>query len=111
MYAQKHPKGQAYEIIHNLDSMVLSLLKEFFNVNKRYPKRIVFYRDGVSEGQFPLVIRDEMNKIRKACTTIMNDYKPAITFVVVQKRHHTRLFPTNNRDFVKKKKKKCIQLN
>ena len=55
LYAQKTPKWQAYEMIHDLDKMVLSLLQENFQKNKAYPKRIVFYRDGVSEGQFPLV--------------------------------------------------------
>ena len=46
-----------------------------------------------------------MNKIREACQTVSPGYKPAISFVVVQKRHHTRLFPTNPRDEV------CIIIN
>ena len=38
--------------------------------------------------------------IRKACASIQADgkYKPPITFLVVQKRHHTRLFPTRDQD-------------
>jgi hypothetical protein len=32
-----------------------------------------------------------MNEIRKACTEI--GYEPGVTYVVVQKRHHTRFFP------------------
>jgi eukaryotic translation initiation factor 2C len=55
LYAQKTPKGQAYEMIHDLDKMVMSLLQEYYQKNKTFPKRIVFYRDGVSEGQFALV--------------------------------------------------------
>ena len=58
----------------------------------------VFFRDGVSEGQFSLVLRHEMTKLREACQSINVAYKPAITFVVVQKRHHTRLFATEQRD-------------
>ena len=98
LYAQKSPKGQAYEMIHDLDKMVLSLLGEHFRINRAYPKKIVFYRDGVSEGQFSLVLRHEMNKIRTACQQLSTAYKPAITFVLVQKRHHTRLFPADSRD-------------
>lgn len=29
----------------------------------------------------------------QACASLQADYQPRITFVVVQKRHHTRLFP------------------
>lgn len=29
----------------------------------------------------------------KACASLQEDYMPPVTFVVVQKRHHTRLFP------------------
>jgi eukaryotic translation initiation factor 2C len=80
--------------------MVISLLQQFFAENKAYPKRLVFFRDGVSEGQFPIVLRYEMNKMRQACQQIDKDYKPAITFVIVQKRHHTRFFPTRSQDQV-----------
>lgn len=99
LYAQKSPKGQAYEMIHDLDKMVKDLLNEHFIRNgNKYPQRIVFYRDGVSEGQFPLVLRHEINKIRGACQTIHPGYKPAITFVIVQKRHHTRFLAVDSRD-------------
>ncbi len=55
LYAQKTPKGQAYEMIHDLDKMFISLLQQFFEENKTFPQKIVFFRDGVSEGQFSLV--------------------------------------------------------
>ncbi|KAI4963630.1 hypothetical protein ZWY2020_011271 [Hordeum vulgare] len=61
------------------------------------PHRIIFYRDGVSEGQFSQVLLYEMDAIRKACATLQTGYLPPVTFVVVQKRHHTRLFPENHR--------------
>lgn len=98
LFSQRTKKGQAYEMIHDLDVMMLDLLQTYFSKNKTYPKKIVFYRDGVSEGQFSLVLRHEINKIRLACQKINPAYKPAITFIVVQKRHHTRLFPTNPKD-------------
>ncbi|AQK79220.1 hypothetical protein ZEAMMB73_Zm00001d035554 [Zea mays] len=49
--------------------------------------------DGVSEGQFSHVLLHEMDAIRKACASLEEGYLPPLTFVVVQKRHHTRLFP------------------
>ncbi|VAH28018.1 unnamed protein product [Triticum turgidum subsp. durum] len=73
--------------------MMRELLVSFFQKTKHKPSRIIFYRDGVSEGQFAQVLMYEMDAIRKACASLQEDYQPPVTFVVVQKRHHTRLFP------------------
>ena len=81
--------------------MVKPLLDEYFKKNQTYPKRLVFLRDGVSEGQFKKVVSHEMNEIRTACQEVSTGYKPGITFVVVAKRHHTRFFPQNRQDEVR----------
>ena len=47
----------------------------------------------MSEGQFLIVLNKELSAIRSACEKLEEDYKPAITFIVAQKRHKTRLFP------------------
>ncbi|PPD75857.1 hypothetical protein GOBAR_DD27219 [Gossypium barbadense] len=75
--------------------MVRELLLAFYRSTKQKPSRIIFYRDGVSEGQFSQVLLYEMDAIRKACSSLQEGYMPRVTFVVVQKRHHTRLFPTD----------------
>jgi len=36
------------------------------------------------------VLQHELTAIREACIKLEGDYKPGITFIVVQKRHHTR---------------------
>ncbi|KAI0278886.1 argonaute-like protein [Russula aff. rugulosa BPL654] len=56
-----------------------------------FPKRILFYRDGVSEGQFATVMEQELPLIRNACKKL--GIKPTITLIIVGKRHHVRLFP------------------
>ncbi|XP_022883562.1 protein argonaute 5-like isoform X2 [Olea europaea var. sylvestris] len=99
------------EIIHDLyktssdpkrgtihGGMIRELLIAFFKSTGQKPHRIIFYRDGVSEGQFSQVLFHEVDAIRKACISIEENYLPPITFVVVQKRHHTRLFPANHGD-------------
>ncbi|RIA87406.1 Piwi domain-containing protein [Glomus cerebriforme] len=86
------------EIIVDLANMVKELLKTFYQTCGRKPERILFYRDGVSEGQFKQVLEKEIYAIRAACQALDKDYKPNITFVVVQKRHHTRFFPIERRD-------------
>ncbi len=52
MHIQQQPKGKSLELIINLGHMIKELLDEYFKANKIYPKRLIFIRDGVSEGQF-----------------------------------------------------------
>ncbi|XP_045828871.1 protein argonaute 5 isoform X2 [Trifolium pratense] len=78
--------------------MIRELIVSFYKATGRKPERIIFYRDGVSEGQFSQVLLYEVDAIRKACASIENGYLPPITFVVVQKRHHTRLFPVRREE-------------
>nr|AUM60042.1 argonaute 2 [Diabrotica virgifera virgifera] len=88
------------EIIEDLENIVVDQLKFFYESNKgQKPQRIIFFRDGVSDGQFEQVTSAEVRAIRAACKRVQREgYEPAITFLVVQKRHHTRLFPLNPRD-------------
>lgn len=98
--AQKHVKGAgAQEIINDLAAIVRELLIEFYKANgKLKPSKIIFYRDGVSEGQFDQVLVHEVRAVQEACMKLEKGYQPGITFVVVQKRHHTRLFCENPAD-------------
>ncbi|KAK2095082.1 Protein argonaute-2 [Saguinus oedipus] len=79
------------EIIQDLAAM-------FYKSTRFKPTRIIFYRDGVSEGQFQQVLHHELLAIREACIKLEKDYQPGITFIVVQKRHHTRLFCTDKNE-------------
>ncbi|KAK8337586.1 hypothetical protein V6Z11_A09G199300 [Gossypium hirsutum] len=78
--------------------MIKELLISFRRATGHKPQRIIFYRDGVSEGQFYQVLLYELDAIRKACASLEPNYQPPVTFVVVQKRHHTRLFANNHND-------------
>ncbi|CAJ1977147.1 unnamed protein product [Sphenostylis stenocarpa] len=78
--------------------MIRDLLVSFRKATGQKPLRIIFYRDGVSEGQFYQVLLYELDAIRKACASLEPNYQPPVTFIVVQKRHHTRLFANNYRD-------------
>ncbi|KAK3303333.1 ribonuclease H-like domain-containing protein [Chaetomium strumarium] len=63
------------------------------NNNQALPANIVIFRDGVSEGQFRMVLDEELPLIRQACRDL---YKsgPRISLIVSVKRHQTRFFPT-----------------
>ncbi|KVI05479.1 Argonaute/Dicer protein, PAZ [Cynara cardunculus var. scolymus] len=82
------------EIIQDLSIMVEEILHDFVRELSKLPKRVIFFRDGVSETQFHKVLRDELQAIRDAFSRFTG-YNPPITFAVVQKRHHTRLFPAD----------------
>lgn len=64
------------------------------------PTRIVIYRDSLQTNQFDNVMRIEMRAIREACTELDREYQPAITYIAVTKRHHTRFFCADKREMV-----------
>jgi eukaryotic translation initiation factor 2C len=93
------------EMIEELQAMskhVLSMYMKYRGAvekkgaNSLAPKRIIFYRDGVSEGQFKQVLDQELPLLKKACEEL--GITPKITIIVVGKRHHVRFFPQNERD-------------
>ncbi|CAF3760682.1 unnamed protein product [Rotaria socialis] len=93
---EQYPKkGRcSVEIIKELDRMVADLLQVFARTcGGRLPNKIVFYRDGVDEGQYQKVLDNEVNKIKNACRIVYGDRPlPKLTFIVVKKRHNTRFF-------------------
>ncbi|KAF9464484.1 argonaute-like protein [Collybia nuda] len=93
------------EMIEDLDSMSKHVLQMYMRYREMAekkeqgntaPKRIIFYRDGVSEGQFKQVLDLELPLLKKSCMELGID--PKITIIVVGKRHHVRFFPQNDRD-------------
>ncbi len=66
----EYPKKDrcSVEIIKELDKMVIDLLQVFARTcENRLPNRIVFYRDGVDDGQFQKVLDNEVKKVKDAC--------------------------------------------
>ncbi|XP_076371503.1 protein argonaute-2-like [Tachypleus tridentatus] len=90
------------EHIQDMTSMVKELLIQFYKSTRFKPNRIIMYRDGVSEGQFSQVLAHELLAMRESCMKLEPDYKPGITFIVVQKRHHTRLFCSDKKEQIGK---------
>jgi hypothetical protein len=91
-------KANRTEIIADLANMIKEVLKNFYQSCGQKPERILFYRDGVSEGQFKQVMDSEVAAIKAACASLDKTYNPILIFVVVQKRHHARFFPIEQRD-------------
>ncbi|KAF8162787.1 argonaute-like protein [Crassisporium funariophilum] len=82
------------EMIQDLKELTQRALKTFARKpGNAPPARIIFFRDGVSEGEFDKVIAVEIKAIQEACIEIDQNYRPQITFMVVGKRHHAVFFP------------------
>ncbi|KAJ9098336.1 hypothetical protein QFC19_006460 [Naganishia cerealis] len=86
------------EPIADLQNMMVGHLKTYGAQTKYLPDSIVFYRDGVSEGQYAVVVQKEVNAIRLACESLKPGYKPKITFVICAKKHNMRFFSKTGRD-------------
>ncbi|CCM03176.1 uncharacterized protein FIBRA_05298 [Fibroporia radiculosa] len=91
------------ELIEDLEAMSEHMLRMYMQYRSARekkpnpaPKRIIFYRDGVSEGQFKQVLERELPLLKKACENLK--INPTITVVVVGKRHHVRFFPQRAED-------------
>ncbi|XP_058827785.1 protein argonaute-2 [Topomyia yanbarensis] len=92
-YRLQNPKD---EMIRDLQNIVTKQIRLFQQQNASLPELIMYYRDGVSEGQFSEILTIELRAIQAAGASVSPTYKPKITFIVVQKRHHARFFPTPN---------------
>ena len=97
-------KGRVVEEIVKMEEITKSLLLKFVQKTLQKPEQIIYYRDGVSEGQFLGVLNHELSAIRRACATLEHGYEPKVTFIIAQKRHKTRFFVENPNDGIGKTK-------
>ena len=94
---------------------------DYWAIHKKdiWPAQILFYRDGVSEGEMGKVLSQELNQIIGMLTSIFQYFgifrfsshtdaaneipewrgaPPKVTFIVVGKRHHIRFAPRNKQE-------------
>ncbi|KAI1900832.1 hypothetical protein AGOR_G00053920 [Albula goreensis] len=79
------------EIISGFRVCLLAALQKYYELNHTFPDKIVVYRDGVSDGQIPMVEKFEIPQLLKCFETFPN-YEPKLVFIVVQKRISTTLY-------------------
>lgn len=79
------------EEVGEVGNMVDEILSSYFAKKKKLPTHIIILRDGVSEGQFKIVLEKELVRVKQ---TIAQKYAkskpPLLSCFVVQKRHRTR---------------------
>lgn len=91
------------EMIEKMDEMLKVCLDRWtnprFGKHANLPENIILYRDGVSEGQFQLVLDEELSRMKKACqqkypAASTKAGFPRFTIIIVGKRHNLRLYPS-----------------
>jgi len=96
------------EIIQGMVAMAAERIRDWAKGNRnKLPEQILYYRDGVDEGQYGKVKHEEVPKIREALAQVAKERGKTpgeaeelknnlkITAIVVAKRHHTRFFANN----------------
>ncbi|XP_053677649.1 protein aubergine-like [Anopheles nili] len=92
---ERHERGE--ELSNFMSSNIVKALRSYqreFGANM-LPRRILFYRDGVGEGQLRHVVEHEVRAIKESLMKVYAnhaEYKAQLTVVVVNKRINTRLF-------------------
>ena len=100
---QPDPNSERYrprEMLEEIQDMMKERLELYSRMNSNnLPKKILVYRDGVSESQYEAVLAKEYAGIIKACRELYPANKmPPVSVLVVGKRHHTRFYPTKIED-------------
>ncbi|PBK59515.1 hypothetical protein ARMSODRAFT_1071478, partial [Armillaria solidipes] len=90
----QHP---ATEGIVELKDMVKNAVL-LFGSHYPAPKRILFFRNGISEGDVHSIGRREMSDVDQALGEVWHEKDvmlplPKVTFIIVGKRHHVMFFP------------------
>jgi eukaryotic translation initiation factor 2C len=104
IYIQDRPReadGESWESVVKMKEIMKSLLLQYKEHQGYPPHAIVIYRDGISTSEFKTVFENELTAIREACVELSVVYRPYLTYIVVNKRHHTRFFPTDSDENIK----------
>jgi len=68
-------------------------------LKRLWPCAIIYYRDGLGEGQYAQVTQFELTALQNAVEAVKKEHgeedaaMPYYTFIIVTKRHHQRFFP------------------
>ncbi|KAH8922751.1 Piwi-domain-containing protein [Atractiella rhizophila] len=87
----REQKGRQ-ELIEDLKDMITRLSNRWAKNAGGPPQKMIFYRDGVSEGQYSQVVEWEVRQIKEALPEVK------LVYIVCGKRHHVRFFAEHDKD-------------
>ncbi|KAK1069214.1 Protein argonaute [Friedmanniomyces endolithicus] len=79
----------------NINEMLKPMIQNWVaNVGAgKFPSRIIYFRDGVSEGQYQHVLQNEVQDMKALLKTANPTLNIPFIVIVGSKRHHVRFFP------------------
>jgi aubergine len=80
------------EIAGNIELHMYAALKTYKDTHGVLPERIVFYRDGVGDGQIQSVHELEIARLLDAFKKVYGGELPKFSVIIVNKRINTRIF-------------------
>lgn len=85
-----HQNGE--ELSNNLSLNVVAAIKRYQTIHQTLPERILFYRDGVGEGQTNYVYEHELQHLLQMLKQYYGAQPVKLAFVIVSKRINTKFF-------------------
>lgn len=86
-----HTNGE--ELSNNLSINIIKALKQYQHEHQNtLPDRILFYRDGVGEGQTNYVYEHELRHLNETLKTYYREKPVKLAFIIVSKRINTKFF-------------------
>jgi len=71
--------------------LLAEALEKYYAVNKKFPDNVFLYRDGVGEGQIPVVFNQELPLVRRALEDA-GATGTKLAFIIVTKKVTLRFF-------------------
>ncbi|KAK7521474.1 Piwi domain-containing protein [Phyllosticta citriasiana] len=94
--AQVQTNGFRVEMIttYNMNNLLGPMIKSWMAKNsQKLPDKVIYFRDGVSEGQYPELLNQELRDLKALFRNLEPKNQTKVTLVVASKRHHVRFFP------------------
>uniref|UniRef100_A0A146KN09 Piwi-like protein 1 n=1 Tax=Lygus hesperus TaxID=30085 RepID=A0A146KN09_LYGHE len=89
-----HVNGE--ELSNDIAVQMTKAVVKFRSINNAVPSKIIFYRDGVGDGNIHYVLSHEVDLIKKALDPLFPDGGVKLTVVIVSKKINARIFCKND---------------
>ncbi|XP_066267704.1 piwi-like protein 1 [Branchiostoma lanceolatum] len=80
------------ELVDGLKVCLQAALKKYNELNMNLPDRVIFFRDGVGDGQLAAVLEHEIPQVLDTFKNLGADYNPKVAWIVVNKRINAKFF-------------------